>query len=136
MATVSNYTAAKRREKQVYDLLFIHFRSGIALGVLSTTAILLVPFTVIGLIFCKVTDTLWYNPLLFATGNSSAVGYFLLIFIGAPIGLGMFLNSYKIQNYKAIDYLKLYFVPKTPINARGRKKRIEQYKIKSFVEKF
>ena len=90
-------------------------------------------FTVPGLIFCMVTRKFWYNPINIAEG--SAVGYFYLVFIFLPIVIGVFLNSYRVQNYRLIDYIKLYLQPKKPINQHGRHVKLTGYQINSFVEK-
>lgn len=76
---------------------------------------------------------MWYNPLMMAEG--SAAGYFYMVFVGAPIGLGMFLVLYKVQNYRVIDFIKLYLQPKHPCDANGRRVRIQGYKMKTFVER-
>ena len=131
---VFNYTKIKRREKRIYTFFDITISSsGIVANSLITSGILLGIFTVFGLIFCAITKTFWYNPVNLA--KSSKVGYFYLIFIILPIVLGMFLNSYKIQNYKLIDFIKIYFIPKIPLNQDGRRVKLDKYEINSFIER-
>lgn len=103
------------------------------MSTLKTCGILLAIFSVFGIIFCIVTDTIWYSPLNFSKG--SAAGYFYMVFVVTPIAIGVALNSTKIQNYKAIDYLKLYFKPKKPINQNGEKVVLTKYKQETFIER-
>lgn len=131
---VWNYTSVVRRQKRIYSFFDFNLsRDGISLDVVITAGLLIVLFTIPGLIVCKVTDTIWYNPIMLA--KSTFCGYFWLIFIGAPIGLGVFLHTFKIQNYVLIDYLKIYFRPRHALNKFGKRLTMHSYKINSFVEK-
>ena len=92
--------------------------------VIYTCLACLIFFNIFGIIFCFATHKVWYNPISLA--ESSLAGYFFIIFIGAPICLGILLNVLKIQNYKMIDYLKIYFTPKIPLNQNGSAIEIEK----------
>lgn len=131
---VYNYTRIKRREKKLYSLFNTTVsRSGWSVNTLQTCGILLALFNIFGVIYCLISGTFWYNPINIAL--SSYAGYFYIIFIFIPIGIGVMLNSYKIQNYKAIDYLKIYFKPKTPLNQDGKKIKLYRYEQDTFIEK-
>lgn len=131
---VYNYTKVKRREKKFYSLFNTTVsRSGWSVATMQTCGVLLAIFSVFGIAFCIITDTFWYNPIAFA--NNSLAGYFYIFFIFLPIGIGVMLNSCKIQNYKAIDYLKMYFTPKIPINQNGKKITLYGYSNDAFIEK-
>ena len=117
---VYNYTKVKKRDKKIYSLFNTPVsRSGLSLKVIYTSLGCLVIFSIFGLLFCWITGTFWYNPINIAKG--SQVGYFYIIFIGIPISIGIALNTLKIQNYKLIDYLKIYFTPKIPLNQKKKK---------------
>jgi hypothetical protein len=131
---VYNYTKIQRREKRVYSLFNTTIsQQGFSMGMIKTAGGVLAIFTVLGLLFCAMTGKFWYNPLNLA--NGTAMGYFYMVFVFLPIGLGVGLNSYKIQNYRALDYLKLYLQPKKPVDQHGRVIKLIGYKINSFVER-
>lgn len=130
---VYNWTSIKRRDKRLYSFQnTVISRSGISYGYIKIAAVCLFIFTIFGLIFCAATKTLWYNPITIA--ESSAAGYFYIVFVGAPLGLAGFLNGYKIQNYRAIDFIKIYFMPKTPVDQDNKKIRIKGNTINGFIE--
>lgn len=130
---VYNYTHIKKRDKKIYSAFNTTIsQSGIAFGTVKIAAAFLAIFSVFGLLFCLITGTFWYNPISLA--KSSASGYFYLVFIIAPISLGVFTNTFKVQNYKLIDYLKIYFMPKHPIDHDGKRVKIEGYTQEGFVE--
>jgi hypothetical protein len=131
---VYNYTKIQRREKRVYSLFNTTIsQQGLSMGMIKTSGGVLAIFTVLGLLFCLITGKMWYSPLNLA--NSSSVGYFYLVFVILPVAIGIGLNSYKIQNYRAIDYIKLYIQPKKPLNQHGKVVKLEGFKINSFVER-
>lgn len=131
---VYNYTKAKRREKRLYSLFNTTIsRTGIVTKTIYTCLVLIAIFFLPGIIVCNLTGNFWYNPLTIMQTSNAA--YFWMIFIAGPIALGVFINNYKIQNYKIIDYLKMYFTPKAPLDIRGKKIKIHGFKIKSFIEK-
>lgn len=131
---VYNYTKVKRREKKLYSLFNTTIsRSGWSVNTLKTCAIFLAIFSVFGVAFCLITGTFWYNPISIA--ESSSAGYFYMVFIFTPIGIGIMLNSCKIQNYKAVDYLKIYFIPRIPLNQDGKRIKLVGYKQNTFIEK-
>ena len=131
---VYNYTSIQRREKRVYSLFNTTIsQQGLSMGMIKCAGGVLGLFTVPGLLFCMMTNKFWYNPINMAEG--SAVGYFYLVFVILPICIGIFLNSYKIQNYRVIDYIKLYIQPKKPLNQYGKVVKLEGFSIDGFVEK-
>ena len=131
---VNNYTSIKRREKRIYSIFNQTVsRSGFTANTLIVCGVLLGLFTVIGVIFCFITGTLWYNPANLI--ENSDTGYFYIIFIGFPIGIGVCLNTVKIQNYKLIEYLSIYFTPKIPRDENGKRISISRYKIDKFIER-
>ena len=131
---VFNYTKVKRREKRVYSLFNTTIsKSGWSVDTLQTCGIFLAIFSVFGIAFCLFTGTFWYNPISMA--QSSAAGYFYIVFVFTPIGIGIMLNACKVQNYKAIDYLKMYFKPKAPLDHNGKKIKIEGYEQNAFIER-
>ena len=131
---VYNYTKIKKREKRIYSIMNTNFSSeGIAANVISTSAAMLSIFSIFGLTFCALTHKFWYNPIYIAYGPE--IGYFYLIFVFIPIGLGILLNKFKIQNYTALDYLKIYFYPKIPLRQDGKKLKMEKIEINGFVER-
>ena len=130
-----NYTNIKHREKRLYSIFDTTIsKTGIMMGSLYTALILLLPFTIVGVLFCIKTGYLWYNPV-YLFDNTQGVLVFYMVTIAFPIGLGFFLNSYKIQNLKAIDYLKMVMAPKTPKSSDGSKISETRYKIDALVEK-
>lgn len=131
---VFNYTKVQKRDKKVYSIFDTTIsQQGLSLKMIKTIGGVLAIFTVLGLLFCLLTDNFWYNPINFANGTS--VGYFYIVFVFLPIAIGIGLNSYKIQNYRAIDYFKLYIQPKRPIDQHGKRVKLLGYKIDSFVER-
>ena len=133
---VYNYTKIKRREKRLYSIFNTNISSsGIIINTLQTCGILLAIFSILGLIFCALTKKLWYNPLLFLGADSNKTSYFYIFFIALPVVLGFFLHSYKIQNYKLIDYIKIYFTPKISLDQNGKRIKLDKYKIDTFVER-
>lgn len=131
---VYNYTKVKRREKKVYSLFNTNIsKSGISLNTVYTCLALLAIFAIFGVAYCVATDTFWYNPINIV--KTSSAGYFYLIFIFTPIGIGVFLNSFKVENYTALDYLKIYFTPRVPLDQNGKRVKLYGYKIDAFVER-
>lgn len=131
---VLNYTRTRKRDKKYYQFMNANISAaGIGAKTVKTSGFLLAIFTVLGAIYCSLTGTIWYNPLLLADGTGA--GYFYMVFVGAPIGIGIALNSVKVQNYKLVDYLIIYFAPKHPIDQSGRKLKITGYEVSGFVEK-
>lgn len=130
---IFNYSSIKRRDKKVYSIFNATVsQQGLGMFTVKVSAMFLALFTVFGLIFCWVTGTFWYSPLALAHGTSA--GYFYLAFVFAPIGLGVGMSNWKIQNYRAIIYLKMYFSPKKAINHDNKKVKIHGYRLKSFIE--
>lgn len=131
---VFNYTKVKKRDKKLYSLFNTTIsRSGWSVSTLQTCLFILAIFSVFGIAFCLITGTFWYNPISFA--NNSSAGYFYMFFVFLPIFIGIMLNSCKIQNYKAIDYLKMYFIPKIPIDQDGKRIKLYGYSTDTFIEK-
>lgn len=131
---VFNYTKIKRREKRLYAILNTTVsRSGIVVKTIQTCGIVLGIFSIFGLVFCGITGTFWYNPIGLASGTGT--GYFYLVFVLAPIAIGVILNQAKIQNYKLVDYLRIYFTPKVALDQDGKKIKLTKYKVDSFIEK-
>lgn len=131
---VFNYTKVKRREKRVYSLFNTTIsRSGWSVNTLQTCGIFLAIFSVFGIAYCIISGTFWYNPITIA--ESSAAGYFYIVFVFTPIGIGVMLNSCKVQNYKAIDYLKIYFKPRIPLDQNGKRVKLDGYKQNTFIER-
>ena len=131
---VYNYTRVKKREKKTYSIFDTTVSSnGFSVRTVKTCTAMLFLFALVGVPFCLISGTFWYNPIHILEGTSA--GYFYFVFIFAPIGLGIALNSTKIQNYKAIDYLKIYFAPKAPLNQEGKKIKTDEFKIDTFVER-
>jgi len=131
---VFNYTKLKKREKRVYKLMDIKFsQDGIATDIIKTSAVMLGIFSIFGFLVCALTNKLWYNPIYFI--ETSFTGWFYLIFVGGPIGLGIALNKVKVQNYKLIDYLKIYFSPKIPLDQNGKKFKIHKIETNTFIER-
>lgn len=132
---VYNYTRVKRRDKRVYSLFNTTVsKSGWSVNTLIISGLLLAIFGVFGIIFCIITKMNWYSP--FSIAKSSLVGYFYLVFVFAPIGIGITLNSYKIQGYKSIDFLIMYFSPKKALNQNGKIIKLTGYNMNTFVEKY
>lgn len=131
---VYNFTKIKRREKRLYSIFNTTVsKTGLATNTIYTSIAMLILFSIPGLIICKITGTFWYNPLLIASNPN--VGYFYVFFIGMPIALATALNTCKIQNYKIIDYLKMYIAPKHMIDHNGKRVNINGIKIDAFIEK-
>lgn len=131
---VFNYTKIKRREKRVYALFNTTISTtGILSRIIYTCVACIGIFTIPGLIICKITNNLWYNPINLI--SSTFAMYFYSIFIFLPIAIGIALNNIKIQNCRLLDYLKMYFTPKIQIDQNGKKLNINAIKINSFVEK-
>lgn len=131
---VFNYTHIKRREKRLYSVFNTNIsKTGIVTNMLLTMVVLVAIFSIPGLIFCKITGKLWYNPLLFT--ENGAVGYFYLFFVGLPIAISIALFNVKIQSYRLLDYLKIYFSPKVPLNQFGKPIKTESYKMDIFIRK-
>ena len=129
-----NYTSVRRREKRLYTFFNTTIsREGITSSIFIEVFILLLIFAIPGLLICKITGILWYNPIYFVKGAQT--GYFYLFFVGGPIGCTIALNTLKVQNYKLIDFLKIYFTPKIPRDEKGKKLKIHQYKIDVLIEK-
>lgn len=131
---VHNYTKVKIRDKKIYK--FQNWTipgGGVALRTLQIVGALLVPFTIIGVIICAVTGTIWYNPLEIAYGPAAA--WFLTVFIGGPTGIGIFLSNYKIQNYPVIAYLSLYFTSRKTVDKNNKAVTEDVYSQDCFVEK-
>ncbi len=132
--TVFNYTKVKRREKRLYTLFNTTIsKTGIVTNTIYTCVALVLVFFLPGLLVCKLTGTFWYNPLMII--STSSAGYFWLVFIFAPIALGVSLNSVKIQIYKMIDYIKMYLSPKQPIDHNGKRVTLDGYEIDAFVDR-
>lgn len=131
---VFNYTGIKRREKRIYSFFNTNIsKTGIVANTVITSATLVGIFGIFGLLFCWLTGTFWYNPLTLAT--TSKAGYFYLVFVFTPISIGIFVNSVKFQNYKLIDFLKIYFTPKIALNQDGKKVKIDKYSVEAYIER-
>lgn len=129
----NNYTSIKKREKRLYSAFNTTVsQTGIAFKTIQTSGVFLFIFGIFGLLFCMITGTFWYNPLSLA--GSSSAGYFYIIFVFAPVVLGVTVNTVKVQNYKLIDYLKIYFTPKIPVDQDGKKIKVQGYIQEGFVE--
>lgn len=131
---VFNYTKIKKRDKKMHAIFNTTVsKEGLSLELVKVSGFMILIFLIPGLIFCKITGTLWYNPLLIIQGSQSL--YFLLIFLGAPIGIALLLLNYRIQNLLLINYLKIYFQPKVPKNVFGKNVKTTGCKYKTFVER-
>lgn len=108
-------------------------KQGLSMGFLHCAAGCLAVFALPGILICALTHTIWYNPLTFV--SSSAGGYFLLVFVCLPVALGAFLNSYKVQGYRLVDYIKLYLEPKIPIDHSGKRVKISAHAVDAFMER-
>lgn len=131
---VYNYTRVQRRDKRIYTLFDTTIsKQGISINTIKSSVLVLSIFTIFGILFCSITGKFWYNPKYII--ESSSVGYFYTFFVLIPISIGVMLDMYKIQNYRALDYIKLYIQPRTPLDHNGRKVKPTGYKIDSFVER-
>lgn len=132
--TAYNYTGVKRREKRLYRIFNTTISStGIVTSTIYMSLAMLLLFALPGMLVCKITGKFWYNPLNII--SESATGWFYLFFVALPIGIGIALNTWKIQNYKVIDYLKMYFTPKHMIDHNGKRVTVEKISIDTFIEK-
>ena len=104
------------------------------MSVIRTIFGALAVFNFFGILLCLITGNFYYSPKFLIDGSSSGK-YFYMFFIFLPIGIGVFLDSYKIQNYRAVDYLKLYLQPKFPIDHNNKRIKLYGYKIDGFVER-
>lgn len=135
MAIAKNYTKVRRREKRFYSIYDTKIsETGILRGSIALAALMMLPFNLIGLIFCNITGTFWYNPFLFIE-RPNETGYFYIFAFALPIIAGFTLNQKKIQGYKAWDYLKMYFMPKVPVNQNGERITIEGYELNTEIQK-
>lgn len=129
---VYNYTKIKRREKRVYSLFNTTVsKTGIVTSTLQICGVLVLIFNIFGILFCSITNWWLYNPLTF----SQATMWFYSIVFLLPCALGVWLNTAKIQNYRIIEYLIIYFKPKNPIDHNGKKVKITEYHINTHVER-
>lgn len=132
---VRNYTNIKTREKRVYTFFDVTVsKEGLVVKTLYTMATLLLIFTIFGVATCFGFETNFYSPFRFMT-NAKSTAIFYIIFVITPIGLGQWLNSYKVQNYKLVDYLKIIMIPKVPKNSDGKILKEKGYKINGFIDK-
>lgn len=131
---VFNYTKVRKRDKRIYSLFNTPVsKSGISTKVIYTSLVVGAFLNIFGILICIITKTIWYNPIHFTEGTT--VGYFYMVFIFGPMAIGIALNTLKIQNYKLVDYLLIYFSPKIPLNQNGKRLRLKGYKMDTFVEK-
>lgn len=129
-----NYTKVKRREKRLYMIFNTTIsKQGIVTKTIYTCIIMVAIFALPGLLLCKLTGTFWYNPILFV--DNTTVGYFYMGFVVLPICIGVVLNNYKVQNYKLLDFLKMYILPKPIVNHEGKIVKLEKIKINGFIDK-
>lgn len=131
---VWNFTKAQKREARVYSFMNTTIsQQGISTSLLKTCAVMLMLFTPIGLAFCAWTGKFWYSPIMFL--ETANAGYFYIVFIGCPIVLSFMLNSYRVQNYRLLDYLLLVVEPKNPITWEGKRMQSDETRLKGWVER-
>lgn len=129
---VYNYTKIKRREKRIYSVFNTTIsKTGFITSTLQICGVLLIFSNILGILFCKITNWWLYNPL----NVTQATMWFYTIVFGVPIGLGFWLNTAKIQGYKIIEYLIIYFKPKYPINHNGKRIKIRKYEFNTHIER-
>lgn len=130
---VYNYTKVKRREKRVYSFMNQTIsQQGVLSKTIASCAFCLVFFNIFGLIVCAISGKFLYNPALFV--ENEYIGYFWAIFIFLPIAIGAALNSLKVQNYLLWDYIKIYLKPKSTIDQNGKRVKLTEYHIETFIE--
>ena len=130
-----NFTKVRRREKRFYSLYDTKIsETGILKGSIALAALMMLPFNAIGFLYCNLTGTFWYNPFLFLE-SPNETGYFYIFVFVLPTIIGFALNQKKIQGYKAWDYLKMYFMPKIPVNQNGERVTIEGYELNTEIYK-
>ena len=135
MSVAKNYTKVRRREKRFYSIYETKIsETGVLRGSVTLTALMMLPFNIIGIIFCLATGVVWYSPILFIN-QPNKVGYFYVFVFVLPTIIGFSLNQYKIQGYKAWDYFKMYFMPKTPVNQNGQRVTIDGYSFDTEIYK-
>lgn len=128
-----NWSRVQRRDKRIYSLFNTTIsQQGVSMDVIKYCCLALGLFSIPGLAICAATGTFLYNPF---GGNSSASGVFFFFFVLTPIVIGVSLNTYKVQNYRLVDFIKLYLQPKTPVDIHGRRVKFTGFKITGFVER-
>lgn len=132
---VRNFTNIKKREKRIYTFYDVTIsQQGLVVDTLQVIGFMLLIFNIIGVIFSIAMRTNYYSVfrLLDYPKSSAAFYFFFIIF---PIVLGSWMSTYKIQNYKVVDYLKIVITPKIPLDSNGKKLSDKGYETDALVER-
>jgi len=128
-----NYTKIRKREKRIYSIAGTKISSsGLKTSFLQTAGVCFAVFNVVGVLICVFTGEFLYNPIKSATDFSLT---FPMVFLVGPFALAAALNSLKVQNYKLVEFLMIYFKPKYTYDHNGRVVRFSKVGTDCLVEK-
>lgn len=126
-----NFTKLNKREGRVYAFGDINLsKSGIPSKFLGMAAILAAISLAINWIIGSLIGDVYVDPF-----RGEALDLQPLAFvIGIPVAIAAGLYFIKVNSYRLVDFLVVYFSPKKPIDAHGKKVKNYAYKIDAFLE--
>lgn len=111
----NNFSSIQNRVKRLYSVEGLKVsESGIQTGFLKTASISVGIATVFGVIICIIGGEVYYNPL--RNGLDDINPAFLIFFVGAPIGLSIWLENGMIAKVQVKTAIKK--IIQTFINSR------------------
>ena len=132
MKIARNYSSIRDRDKRIYSISGTKISStGFSVSYLKVFAGVFFFINILGLIFVKISGVNYYNPF---RDNEIRPG-FLIFLVGISIGISYVLVYQKVQNYRMIDYLIGYFMPKKSLNKNKNRIKEGGYKVDALVER-
>ena len=127
-----NFSKLNSREKKIYTFGDINLsKSGIDSRFLIISAILVAVSLMINGIIAALIGDVYFSPF---KGSDIDVMPLMLV-LGIPIGLASALFYIKLNSYRLIDFLIIYFSPKKTIDTSGKQVEVISYKYDAFLEK-
>lgn len=128
-----DFSKYSKREKKIYSFSDVTLsRNGISTRLILIAAILIGVSLCIHIPICMALGN-WYISPFTEDGDIVLTG--LVVTVGIPIGIAVLLYNCKVQQYRLIDFIWLYFKPKKEIAASGTPVRRTAVKFRAFMEK-
>lgn len=128
-----NYSKLNSRDKRLYSINDLAIsKTGIATKFLLIAFVLTSISLVIHSSIAMAIGNWYFSPI---QGDEIDVMPLLFV-VGAPIGIAAILYFMKISNYRLIDFLIIYFKPKTTVSFNGEKTFLTEVKVDAFMENY
>lgn len=128
-----NYTGLRDREKRIYSISGTKISSaGVSVSFLKVFLASTIFVNLFGVLICIIGGKNYYS--LFNDKGAFAP-QFILVFLGISFGFAYILVYTKVQNYRLMDFLLGYFMPKKTITAQKKNVKLSDYKQDALIER-